>query len=297
MPELSYAVEVPMPGGCAPYAVAVAADGVVWASLVRPAGLARLDPAEALATPGAGVTLHEFASGAGRPMQVAAGAAGSLWYARTDDRLIRRDAAGREHVTELPAGASPYGVCALPSGDVWFTAPGLNRIGCLSADGALRMTPSPGAGPAMAAATADGAVWVTLNAAGALARCRGDDVDVVPLPSGAAPVGIAASGDTVWYCDIAAGRVGRVGQDGTVEQIALGDPACRPHAVAADPDGGCWVTLWAAGALARIAPDGAVTHHRLPGAEPHGLALTRSHVWVALESGSLAAVPRHRGVA
>jgi virginiamycin B lyase len=140
--------------------------------------------------------------------------------------------------------------------------------------------------------TDDGVVWIALNAAGKLARVIGDDVRIVDLPPGAAPVGIAAAGTGVWYADIAGGRVGHVDANGTVAQVAFADPGCRPHAVATDPDGGCWVTLWAAGRLARVTADGAVAEHPLPGCEPHGLVVTGDRVWVAMESGTLVAAER-----
>jgi virginiamycin B lyase len=59
-----------------------------------------------------------------------------------------------------------------------------------------------------------------------------------------------------------------------------------------DPDGGCWVTLWASGELARVTGAGEVTLHPLPGEEPHGLVVTGRYVWVAMENGSLVGVPR-----
>jgi virginiamycin B lyase len=160
----------------------------------------------------------------------------------------------------------------------------------------------PDAYPAMLAATDDGAIWAALNAAGKLARMTTTDVQIIDLPDGSAPVGIAAAGSApagsaaagsaVWYADIAGGRVGHVDPAGTVDLVTFDDPACRPHAVATDPDGGCWVTQWASNRLAHITKDGAVTEHQLPGNEPHGLAIAGDQVWVAMESGALVAVPR-----
>src|SRR4051812_340998 len=147
----------------------------------------------------------------------------------------------------------------------------------------------PDARAAMLTVDADGRAWAALNGAGALACVSNGTVRIVELPGGgpapAAPVGIAASTEGIWYADIAGGCVGRVGPSGSVEQIRFADPACRPHAVAADAGGGCWVTLWGSGELARVTAGGDVTHHRLPGREPHGLWVEDSRVWVAMESG------------
>ena len=290
--------EVALPAGWAPYGLAGAADGAVWMTLVVPGALARLDPRAALACdePGAGLALHAVAGGPCQPMQLTVGADGVVWYTRSDDRLGRRDAGGTEAVIDLPAGSAPYGI-AVAGDDVWFTAPGVNRLGRLTGDGEVRTVelPRPAARPAMLTVAADGAVWAALNGAGALARWHGDEISIIDLPhdgTPVAPVGVAAAGDGVWYADISGGCVGYTDGAGAVERVGLAGPGCRPHAVAADPGGDCWVTLWASGQLARVDAGGAVTCHALPGGEPHGLLVTGTHVWVAMESGSLVAMQR-----
>jgi virginiamycin B lyase len=278
--------EFPLPAGWAPYALATTEDDSVWMTLVAPGALARL-------APDGEVTLHEIAGDAARPMLLTAGADGTLWYTRSDDRIGRVAADGAETLVETPAGAAPYGIGL--SDDLWFTAPGRNQLGRLGPDGVPEMIdlPVPKAGPAMLTVASDGTVWTALNSAGALASYDGDQVRIIELPEGSAPVGIAAGNDLIWYADIAAGRVGFVDPSGRVETIALPDPACRPHAVAPDPAGGCWVTLWGTGRLAHVTAEGRVAQYALPGREPHGVLVHGSQVWVAMESGSLVAVDRH----
>lgn len=289
--------EVQLPPGWAPYAVAGDAAGHVWMTVLTPPGLARIDPAAALTDdePWAGI-VHEPLS-AGQPMQLSIGSGSAVWYTRTDDRLGRRDACGTHIVIDLPPGAAPYGVAATPGGGAWFTAPGTNQLGRVTAEGTLTMIdlPVPQARAAMLTVDADGTAWAALNGAGALARIRGDAIEIVELPDGpcaAAPVGVTASRAGIWYTDIARGRVGRIDSSDDLEEIRFADPACRPHAVAADLDGGCWVTLWGSGELAHVTPGGDVHVQKLPGREPHGLWTSATHVWVAMESGSLVAVAR-----
>jgi virginiamycin B lyase len=237
---------IELPDGWAPYALAAAADGGIWMTLVAPAGLARLDPAAA-----GPPAFHGIGADA-RPMQLIARSTRSIAYTRTDDRIdhLADDGTGRS--TELPAGAGPYGIAAAGA-DLWFTAAGLDRLGRLAPDGAVNWVDLPaGARPAMVAVTGDGAAWATLNGAGALARHHDGALELRPLPAGAAPVGIAPDGDGVWYADIARGLVGHV----DTGEVRFPDPGCRPHAVATDPDGGCWVTLWGSCELARVAADG-----------------------------------------
>ena len=288
--------EVALPSGWAPYAVAGDAVGNVWMTVLAPPGIARVPSG------GTPVGDDEFGHESlppdqGRPMLLTVAADGALWCTRTDDRLSRRDASGGHTVIDLEPGSAPYGIAAAPDGGVWFTAPGLDRIGRITAAGDLTLVDLliAEARAAMLTVDADGRPWVALNAAGKLAYVCGDTVRLIELPGGrapAAPVGIAASPAGIWYADIAGGCVGRVDASGSVEQISFADPACRPHAVAADADGGCWVTLWGSGQLARITADGDVVLHRLPGREPHGLWIDDSQVWVAMESGSLVAVEK-----
>ena len=274
--------DVTLPAGWSPYALAVVHDGGLWATILSPPGLARVDAAD-----------PELIALDAAPMLVLP-VGSALWVSRQDDKLARWD--GRWSTVDLPAGSAPYGLAA--AGDtIWFTLAGTNQLGRL-ADGRVELfdLPVEKAGPAMITVTGDGTVWAALNAAGALARWRDGELTVVPLPQAhapAAPVGIAAAGDDVWYADIGGGAVGRVSPDGSVHLVPFDDPGCRPHAVAADPDGGCWVTLWAASKLARVTDDGVVREFPLPGEEPHGLAVTGDRVWVAMESGTVAGVDRH----
>ncbi|BEL03900.1 virginiamycin B lyase [Actinoplanes sichuanensis] len=275
--------EVILPEGWAPYAVAGDPAGDLCATILDPPGIARVVDGE---------IRHEPLDS--RPMLLAV-ADGSLWCTRSDDRLSRWDAEGGHTVIDVPAGSAPYGIAAAHDGGVWFTAPGRNQIGRLTAAGDLTMIdlPVPDARAAMITVTADGAAWAALNGAGALARITDVVVEIVELPGGrapAAPVGVTASADGVWYADIAGGCIGVADPAGSVEQVDFGDPDCRPHAVAADPEGGCWVTLWGSGRLAHVSAGGEVALHRLPGREPHGLWVSGAEVWVAMESGSLVAV-------
>jgi virginiamycin B lyase len=263
--------------GWSPYGMAAGPDGPVWMTVLSPPGLARLS------LDGPEVTLRELPA---KPLLVAVGADGTVWHTSQDDR-IGRDG---ESWFALPTGAAPYGIAADQGGGAFFSAPGIDRIGHITASGEITMVEAPGYA-AMVTVGADGAAWVALNAAGKLARWDGrGDVELVDVTP-AAPVGVAAAGERVWFADIAGGGVGLADRGGVVDRVTLGDPGCRPHAVVASPEGGCWVTLWGSGQLARVEVGGSVTLFDLPGEEPHGVALAGGEVWVAMESGSVVRVP------
>lgn len=289
--------DVPLPAEWQPYALITAPDGVLWATLLQPAALGRIDPDLALAgrMTATAVRLPRGAPGA-RPMQVAAGPDGALWYTRSDDSLGCHRPSGDDELIGLVAGCAPYGV-AVAGDTVWFSMPGRNAIGRRPVTGGRVEQidlPVEDAFAAMITVAADGAVWTALNRAGALARWTPESgMSAIALPPGSGPVGVTpATGGGVWYADITGGRIARVRADGTVDDPVFTDAGSRPHAVIADPAGGCWATLWGTGRLLHVDAGGGVEQIDLPGREPHGLSLTGTHVWVAMESGILAAVDR-----
>jgi virginiamycin B lyase len=273
--------------GAGPYAVAVDAAGVAWVTLVHSGQVARLPP-------GAPPQLFDLGNPAARPSLLAPTGDGGLWVTRGgDDRIDHIGPDGARRSVPVPAGAGPYGVALAHDGAVWFTAIGADAVGRLAPDGAVTLTPLPGdcGMPAMITAGPDGAMWCTLNRGAALARVDAAGIDLHPLPDpGCGPVGIAADSRALWFAEIGAGRVGRLVPGGEVEEFDLPDRAARPHAVAPDGAGGCWVTLWAASALAHLDAQGRVTavHDLGNGAEPHGVAVAPDGaVLVACESGEV----------
>jgi virginiamycin B lyase len=133
-------------------------------------------------------------------------------------------------------------------------------------------------------------MWFTLNRVASLGRVdTAGEITLHPLPDpGCGPVGITADADALWFAEIGTGRVGRLVPGEQLQEFDLPDRASRPHAVAADGSGGCWVTLWAASTLAHLDERGTVTalHDLGEGAEPHGVTVAPDGaVLVALESG------------
>ncbi len=83
--------------------------------------------------------------------------------------------------------------------------------------------------------------------------------------------------------------------DGVITEFPLPDRTVRPHAIAADRNGGCWYTEWAGNRVGFVSETGQVESYRLPteGAEPHGIAVADDGcVWVALETGAIARLTR-----
>ncbi|WUS70708.1 hypothetical protein OG394_26885 [Kribbella sp. NBC_01245] len=106
------------------------------------------------------------------------------------------------------AESRPMVIATGPDDSVWFGRSD-NRIGRITADGEVASYEVSGSAYGVCAG-ADGAMWFTLMTAD---RSTLDGaIDVQSLPTeGAAPVGIAAGEDGVWFAEIGAGRIGRIG--------------------------------------------------------------------------------------
>lgn len=124
----------------------------------------------------------------------------------------------------LPGNSDPEGIAIAKDRSIWLTLDGLNAIGRLSRSGALKTFPVPTANafrgyPSASASRivrgANGSMWFAETGAGKIARItqagKIAEFDVPTTASG--PTGIAAcvqacSGETLWFAESAAGRLG-----------------------------------------------------------------------------------------
>ena len=268
------------------YGIAFGPTGVVCVTLVEAGAVARIDPDGA-------VERVPLPRDGARPMVLAPGLDDDLFFSSGDGWIGRIDGAGTVTAVPVPLPGAPYGVCVTGDGALWCTVPTHDQIVRVGPDGADEVIDAPiGSMPSHITVGPDGWPCCTLHPANALGVVAPDGLRQIGLPTpDAGPVGIAATADTVWFTEINAGRIGRWAGD-RVDEFDLGEPACRPHAVAASGDGGCWTTLWAAGAVVRLDADGRIMDRiALPaGSEPHGLAVgADGSLWVALETVGAAA--------
>jgi virginiamycin B lyase len=215
---------------------------------------------------------------------------------RRPDRAHRR-ADGSDTSFPIEPGSAPFGITVGPDDAIWFAAMSSDRIGRIATDGQVTWLDLPAqcAMPSMIATGPADTVWATLNQANALAEVdiANDRATIHPLPTqDAGPVGIAATADAVWFTEIMAGQIGRIDATGHIREFPLPDRDARPHAIAADPTDGCWVTEWATNGVSHISDAGDIQHVALPAdSEPHGLTHGPDEaLWVALESGSVARI-------
>lgn len=277
-----------------PYGVAVTRDGAVWSTLVHAGEVVRK-------APGGGFSRFALGEGA-QPAQVAAAGDDSVWVtdgARDRVLLLGPDGTLREIAAPTP-GAQPFGIVSLDDGTAWFTEAGIDSLGRIDIlGGVAEFAAGTSDGMVSMIAASGDSLWFTAHRANAVGYVRGGDsapqLFALPTPD-AGPVGITVGDDgAAWFCEILAGRIGRVDRRGDVTEHPLPDAGSRPHAIVADPaGGGAWFTLWGSNELGHIDLAGAVTLIALASSghdEPHGLAVAADGtIWVAMESGALLAV-------
>jgi streptogramin lyase len=139
----------------------------------------------------------------------------------------------------------------------------------------VRSTPRRPAGPPAAALALLALLLALLLAAGIApanlrAQTAGPALSVTEfaLPTGSRPGPIIAGPDgALWFtmpggqCEDGPGnKVGRITVDGRVDEFPLPAPRSYPGGLAFGPDGALWVGLQLANRVARLTPDGRVTH-------------------------------------
>jgi virginiamycin B lyase len=116
--------------------------------------------------------------------------------------------------------------------------------------------------------------------------------DTFAIPAGSAPHDVAPAADgTVWYTAQAQGAIGRLDpRSGKFEKIPLGQGAA-PHGVIVGPDRAAWVTDGGLNAIVRVDPQTlAVTRYPLPKDRPDANLNTavfdkQGHLWFTGQSG------------
>jgi virginiamycin B lyase len=152
-----------------------------------------------------------------------------------------------------------------PDGNVWYAGQG--TIGRLTAAGQLTRFPAPTTAASDLQAGSDGALWFT--APGLVGRIGTDGAVGMTRSVGGPPGPVAPGADGSLWLGGAGGAVSRLAPDGALTRVPGGGGSARvtggAGTLARGPDGALWIALSNPAGLRRIAPDGQVTDHPLPG--------------------------------
>jgi virginiamycin B lyase len=283
-------------------------DGALWFTMQGSTGaIGRLDASGAV---------RELAlpQGTANPRGIAIGPDRALWIAAqgtpsSNGVILRLTTDGRftRYVLASPDSAV-QGITAGPDGALWFTEEAANKIGRITTSGAVTEYPLP-TGPNAAqcgqrcpldiVAGPDGALWFTEsqfsigggNRIGRISTSGMVTEYAVPTQNSLPGRIVRGPDGSLWFTEDRGARVGRVTADGRVTELPVPGQAAggTTQAVAAGSDGAVWVVGAPARAdlsspvdrLYRIAPDGTIAEHRLPGSGTAITAGAAGTLWVA----------------
>jgi ABC-type transport system substrate-binding protein/DNA-binding SARP family transcriptional activator len=217
----------------------------------------------------------------------------------------------------LLAGAAAFGISRVLEPD---GLPGIdeNAVGVIDPDSG-RITPQYGVGRGPGAVVVGGgSTWVANALDGTISRIDREHGQVVTIPVGGAPHGLAFGNDALWVADGNARRVVQIdpgsnkvqneidvgnaptavgfaggalwvasGVDGKLDRIELGSDRRRPIALGSNPTamaagaGALWVASEEAGTVTRIEPRSGTVVRAIPvGNGPSAVATGEGAVWV-----------------
>jgi virginiamycin B lyase len=221
------------------------------------------------------------------------GPGGNLWITQqTPACVVRVTPAGSVTGYPMEPGSGPHGIRFDAAGVLWVTLEFKNSIAAL--DGAGRVhheypIPQPGAGPHGLWIDPDGhTVWWTGKAGDVIGRLDPTvaRMQLYPLPahSGhASPIYIAPGPDNnMWFTELDGGRVGRITEDGHIDEFPTPTASSRPIALVSG-GGKVWFTEQSGHVYGDIDAAGNITEHPLPrpDAQPSGITFDRSGaLWI-----------------
>jgi virginiamycin B lyase len=274
----------------APIAIAAGTDGSIWFTIDHADAIGRVRDGRIERLP---TSSRNF-----EPLGLAVAADGSAWYTDLAARAIARISPTGEvarFVLDTPI-SRPGRLAIAPDGATWFADPTGYAMTRLK-DGAFTHYPIESArgGPYGVAATADGAIWATLQTGNQLLRLTTDGTArTFDLPhGGAVPTDVAAGPDgSVWFLQFRANRVGRF-KDGQFLDVEAGRDNAGLSGIAIAPNDDVWFGMVRRASLGRLRHDH-ITVFALPrdNARPYSVAVDRDgNVWYADISGYVGMLP------
>lgn len=219
------------------------------------AGIGRMTPAG---------TLTAFPLPNGRVLgDIAVGSDGNLWFPWSTGAFVftlgisRVTPAGVVTDFPLPGIQSrAAGIAAGPDGALWFTEPGLDRIGRITTSGVVtQFILAAGSMPTGITAGPDGNLWFTETFGNNIGRITTlGTVTEFPVPTGGGyPMHITSGPDgNLWFTEALGNKIGRITTSGVVTDFPIPTQGGEPFDITPGPDGAMWFTETPVGKIGRI---------------------------------------------
>jgi virginiamycin B lyase len=196
---------------------------------------------------------HRFGGAQSGPYSITNGPDKALWFVTNvpANPIVRITLAGAMKAYRVSADSRLEWLTFGGDGKLWFTDLGTNKIGSMSANGAVReySVPTPNAGLS--------------------GICQGPD-------------------GNLWFIEQSANKVGSVTSSGSFHEYKIPTTYSGAVAIVAGPDGALWFTEEAAGKIGRITTSGKVAELKLPGTDaPLDIAVgSDKNLWFTQEQSS-----------
>ena len=226
-------------------------------------GAATASHAHAAANPG--FTEFPLTSGYDRPLEIALGPDGNLWFTElTGPNIGRITTAGT--ITEFPVPSNSSflqtgGMVAGPDGNMWFTDTGNNSIGQITMAGVITefAIPTANTGTRFITLGPDGNLWFTENNTDKVGRITtSGTITEYSISTGSGVQFITSGPDgNLWFTEQSIDKVGRITPTGTFTEFAMASGS-QPWGIVAGPDGNMWITENGTSNIANMSTSGTV---------------------------------------
>lgn len=223
--------------------IAAGPGGRVWFTEFDNAAVSSVD------ANGGDLKRHTILKGS-KPVGIAAGSDGAMWYAvQGPDRISRL--APNDKTSDFFVGTKlgMSGIASNGADGMVFTTFEKGALGLITLAGKTRFVTIPDGDPTDVAVGPDGTIWVAPAFTGLAKVSPSGKVTPVPSKGGSVPLAVTVAGDgSAWWVGTG-GRIGRAAPDGSVEEFTL---TFQPRDLVAGPDGNLWVTADNASVIMRV---------------------------------------------
>jgi streptogramin lyase len=154
---------------------------------------------------------------------------------------------------------------------LWFTEPGVNKIGKIATDGTADdfLIPTSSSNPQGITFGPDGNIWFIEAAANQIGVITpsGTFLTAISVPAASGPQGITVGPDgNIWFTEAAAGKIGKVvPATGVVTEYPVSSTVVLPQGITTGPDGNLWFTEPSANKIGAMTPSGnVIAEYALP---------------------------------
>ncbi len=196
-----------------------------------------------------------------------------LWFAETSlNKIVQILPSGQVSSFATSPGTAPTDLFGGLSGQIWFSEPGLSRLGRLTISTARSgganpimefPTPTANSGPGAMTRDSDDNLWFVENTANQIGEIgmQGNFLGEFPIPTANAGIPSLTLGpdNALWFVETNGNKIGRIDTSGAIAEFTVPTPDAGLNGVIVGPDSALWFTEKNAGQIGRIMTNGSIS--------------------------------------